>query len=354
MLNRIHSTHLGVIKCKERAKDILFRPGMGRQIEETVATCEKCQEHQMSNAKEPMTMGELPSRPWQIVATDLFHFKGCHYLLIVDYYSCFFETVKLPDNTAKTVICHTKSIFARHGIPNVLRSDNGPQFTSDEFKQFSSQQGFSHISVSPYHPQANGLAEKYVQIIKRLLIKASETKSDPYLSLLEYQNTTINNLASPAQLLMSRHLRSVLPATPNQLTPKIIEPSQVIEQLEKKQRIHKKYYDQGSRPLSELKPNDPVYMQAGNRWIPATVIQKANTPHSYIIKTTEGCTYRRNRQHLKTSRTQGQRSAHNELTISIDKLNDTIMTSPAGLSQPVTSNGRPVETPTRFQDYVKL
>ena len=48
-------------------------------------------------------------------------------------------------------------------------------------------------------------------------------------------------------------------------------------------------------------PNDPVYMQAGNRWIPATVIQKANTPHSYIIKTTEGHSYRRNRRHLKTS-----------------------------------------------------
>ena len=142
---------------------------------------------------------------------------------------------------------------------------------------------FSYISKS-IPPQANGLAEKYVQIIKRLLIKASETKSHTYLSLLEYQNTTINNLASPAQLLMSHRLRSVLPATPNKLTPKIIEPSQVSEQLKKKQRIHKKYYDQGSRPLSELKPNDPVYMQAGNRWIPATIIQKANTPHSYIIK----------------------------------------------------------------------
>ena len=80
---------------------------------------------------------------------------------------------------------------------------------------------------------------------------------------------------------MSRHLRSVLPTTPNQLTPKIIVPSQVSEQLKKKQLIHKKYYDQGSRPLSELKPNDTVYMQAGNCWIPATVTQKANTPHSY-------------------------------------------------------------------------
>ena len=46
-----------------------------------------------------MTVGELPSRPWQIVATDLFHFRGCDYLLLVDYYSRFFETAKLPDTT---------------------------------------------------------------------------------------------------------------------------------------------------------------------------------------------------------------------------------------------------------------
>ena len=159
MLNRMHTSHLGEIKCKERAKDVLFWPGIGKQAEETIATCKKCLEHQMSNTKEPMTIGELPSRPWQIVTTNLFHFKGCDYLLLVDYYSRFFETIKLTDTTAKTVICYTKSIFARHGIPNVLKSDIGPQFTSDEFKQFSSQWEFFHILVSPYHPQANGLAE---------------------------------------------------------------------------------------------------------------------------------------------------------------------------------------------------
>ena len=133
----------------------------------------------------------------------------------------FFEISKLPDTTANTIILYTKSIFARHGIPNVLRSDNGLQFSSDAFKQFSSQWGFSHITVTPYHPQANGLAEKFVQIVKRLLTKANEAKSDPYLSLLEYWNTIIDNIATPEQLLMSQRLRSVLPITPQQLTPKM-------------------------------------------------------------------------------------------------------------------------------------
>ena len=167
----------------------------------------------------------------------------------------------------------------------------------------------------------------------------------------------MDNLASPAQLLMSRCLRSVLPTISNQLIPKIIEPSKVSEQLKKKQLTHKKYFDQGSRPLGELKSNDSVYMQAGNRWIRATVIQKANTPHSYIAKTTDGHTYRQNHQHLKTSQTQRQRSAHKATTISIDKLNDdhqsdTTITSPTGSSHSVTLSGQPVKTLTRFQDYV--
>ena len=61
MLSRIHSSHLGVNKCRERAKDVLFWPGMWKQIEEAVTQCEICQEHQMSNTKEPMIMGTVPS-----------------------------------------------------------------------------------------------------------------------------------------------------------------------------------------------------------------------------------------------------------------------------------------------------
>ena len=205
----------------------------------------------------------------------------------------------------------------------------------------------------------NGLAERSVQIVKRLLTKANEIQSDPYLSLLEYRNSTIDNLASPAQLLMSQCLRSVLPITLNQLTSEVIDTSHVSQQLEKKQLLHKKYYDQGSRPLNELKSRNPVYMQAGNHWIPAIVIRKANTPHSYIVRTTEGHTYRHNCRYLKISHTQGQRLDHST-TVYIEELSNTQQgdstntTSPVTSPQPVTSSGRPILTPSRFQDYVKL
>ena len=66
--------------------------------------------------------------------------------------------------------------------------------------------GFTHITTSPYHSQSNGLAEKSVQLLKRVLNKVKQGGTDPYLGLLEYRNTAIDNVGSPAQLSMSRQL----------------------------------------------------------------------------------------------------------------------------------------------------
>eukprot|EP00731_Ephydatia_muelleri_P009758 Em0005g344a len=102
----------------------------------------------------------------------------------------------------------------------VIRSDNGPQYTAEEYKRFTKEWGIQHVTTSPYHPQANGLAEKSVQIIKSLLNQSKANNQDPYLSLLEYRNTTVDNVSSPAQLLMGRKLRATLLVTASQLKQK--------------------------------------------------------------------------------------------------------------------------------------
>ena len=96
--------------------------------------------------------------PWQKVGTDLFMFKGQTYLLVVDYYSRYIEIAKLSA-LSSGVITHLKSIFARHGIPEIVISDNGPQYLSEMFTQFSKQYGFRHVTSSPRYAQANGEAE---------------------------------------------------------------------------------------------------------------------------------------------------------------------------------------------------
>ena len=81
---------------------------------------------------------EIPSRPWQKIGTDLFFFDQRHYLITVDYYSSFFEVDKLEITDSRTVIEQLKMQFSRHGISEVVISDNGPQYASTEFAKFAS------------------------------------------------------------------------------------------------------------------------------------------------------------------------------------------------------------------------
>ena len=95
---------------------------------------------------------EIPSRPWQKVGTDLFLFHQRQYLITVDYYSSFFEVDKLNVTDSRTVIEKLKMQFSRHGIPEIIISDNGPQYASAEFAKFASDWHFQHITSSPRNP----------------------------------------------------------------------------------------------------------------------------------------------------------------------------------------------------------
>ena len=160
-------------------------------------------------------------------------------MLIVDYYSRFIEIALLKRTTAEEVIRHTKSIFARHGIPEVVVSDNGPQFSSDAYQQFAKEYHFTHKTSSPYYPQSNGEAERAVGTIKRLLNK----ERDPYLAILSYRSTPLQNGYSPSELLMNRRLRTTVPITRKQRVPKVTDHNVVKAREEEMKRNQKKNFD---------------------------------------------------------------------------------------------------------------
>ena len=125
-----------------------------------VSKCNTCNMYRNSQAKEPLKCHELPQRPWQKIAVDLFELDKHEYVVMVDYYSKLFEVSHLPNSKSKIVINHTK---ARYGIPEVIVSDNGSEFSSHEFAEFAREYGFKHTSSLPRYPQSNGLAERAVQ-----------------------------------------------------------------------------------------------------------------------------------------------------------------------------------------------
>ena len=154
VLAQIHEGHLGIERSKLRARDLVFWPGMTKQIENIVTNCSTCQELRSGNPREPMLPHEIPQYPWQIVATDLFLWNDVNYIVVVDYYSRYWEIASLRSTTSTAVIEKLKQIFSRHGIPETVKSDNGPQYSSAEFATFATCWKFAHVtSVRNIHNQ---------------------------------------------------------------------------------------------------------------------------------------------------------------------------------------------------------
>ena len=270
MLQIIHNSHSGIGKCKRRAKDVIYWPGMSSEIEDFVSTCDICAKYQRNNRKEPLIPHAVPSRPWYKVGADLFDFQDKRFLVLVDYYSKFIEVEQLKQTTSFEIVNHCKSHFARHGIPDIFFSDNGPQFSSSIFQEFSSEYGFQHHTSSPYHPQSNGMAEKAVQTIKNVLRKVTEDKKDFYLALLDLRNTPISDdTGSPVQRLMGRRTKTLLPTTEHLLIPKQIKPQAVKRKIKAQKDKQKYYYDRQAKELPPLEVGDRVRTQRNSHWEPA-------------------------------------------------------------------------------------
>ena len=120
-------------------------------------------------------------------------------MLVVDYYSKFPVVKKLTSIHSSAVIARLKSIFEKHGIPSKLVTDNGTQYTSAAFQEFSRSYGFVHVTSSPLHPQSNGLSERTVQTVIDLLQKCKESGQDPHLAMLCLRSTPLgHDLPLPA------------------------------------------------------------------------------------------------------------------------------------------------------------
>ena len=157
LLNKIHCGHQGITKCRELARQSIWWPGLSKQLEELMQNCREYLKAQQQRPQ-PLTPTPLPALPWQKVASDLFEWNQSIYLLVVDYYSRYVEIVHVNRPTTAEVVTHLKSLFARHGIPETLISDNGPQYSSREFAQFAEEYEFRHVRLA--HTTLRGIERR--------------------------------------------------------------------------------------------------------------------------------------------------------------------------------------------------
>lgn len=308
MKRRVHSGHLGINSCLRRARDVIFWPGMSSEIRQYVESCNVCATYCDKQQQETLIIHETCSRPWQKVGTDLFTLHGRSYLVTVDYCSHFFELDYLSDTLAETVVAKLKHHFARHGIPDVLISDGGPQYTAHAFKKFSDTWQFQHIVTSAGNSKANGAAEATVKVAKRLLRKCQANLEDPHLGLLNLRNTPTEGLGvSPAQRLFGRRTKTTMPTTNNSLKPRFDDSQTQLKQDSKRATMARRA-DERRRDLRPLEIGEAVRLQPllhhQKEWRPATVSRRL-TSRTYEVQTPEGRTLRRNRLLLRPSRATG-------------------------------------------------
>ena len=178
MFYRLHYAHSGVVSTLLLARASIYWPGMSAEIKQFIEMCDVCRAFDRKQPKETLIPHEVPGRPLSKVGVNVFTYRGRNCLICVDYYSSFWEIDSLDKTTSGAVVQKLKSHFARNGILETCVPDNGPQFTSTEFKEFSRQRNFVHVS-SPAYPQSQGKVEAAVNSAKNEEVKKSQNRSVP-------------------------------------------------------------------------------------------------------------------------------------------------------------------------------
>ena len=289
---------MGITKCQYRARQCIYWLGINEDIRKMVEACPTCQCHCPQEPRQPLQPTPVPECPWQHIGADFFTFDGFGYLVIVDYYTKMPFIRKIPPSQCNAVktISVLKELFSEHGIPETIRSGNGPQFASHQFAEFTKEWNFDHTTISPRNPRSNGQAEAAVKVMKGLLTHAKYSGQDPYLALLAYRSTPINaHLHSPAEMLYQRVIRTV----PQRIRHKNSQAAADRDHLNDHATQSAAYHDHHCKPKSLLYARQTVSVlnDAKTLWLPATVIRQARHG-SYLVQVIGGGQYRHACDHI--------------------------------------------------------
>ena len=176
LLDELHSNHVGVCHMKALARSYVWWPQRNSAIESLAKKCQQCSLSASAPPTAPAHPWLVPHGPWESIHVDHAQWKSRLLLVAVDAFSKWPEVFVVASTSAKQTADKLRCVFATHGLPVTLVSDNGLPFASTEFRHFMTSNGITHCRVPPYHPSSNGLAENMVRSVKQALNKASKLK----------------------------------------------------------------------------------------------------------------------------------------------------------------------------------
>ncbi|XP_046749823.1 uncharacterized protein K02A2.6-like [Diprion similis] len=214
ILKEMHLTHMGIVKMKSIARSFFWWSGIDEDIEKEVRACHECVQERDSPPAITLNPWTWPTRPWQRIHTDLIGpLDGRNFLLIIDAMSKWPEIFEIKSISSESLIKHFKQVFSRFGIPNQIISDNGRQYTSEEFASFVKRLAIKHIFSPVKHPATNGAAENLVKTFKKKFKILSREGFAPQkainMFLFDYRSIKHSTTGeTPAKLMLGRELRT--------------------------------------------------------------------------------------------------------------------------------------------------
>lgn len=282
-----HEGHQGVVKTKSLLREKVWFPGIDKMVEKKVQSCCACLISTPESKREPLKMSPLPKAPWSEVSMDFAELPNSEYLLIItDDYSRYpiVETVKCT--SANTVIPRVDKVFSEFGIPDVVKTDNGPPFNSHEFQSFAQVVGFKHRKITPRWPRANGEVERFVRTIKKVVktatVEHKNWKQEMYRFLRNFRATPhTTTRVPPATALFGRTLKTKLPELEKSLQDPAVEENDRKAKSKMKKYADAKAYVQPST----IQEGDTVFVKRDDSK------RKRDTPYrpeSYVVVQKKG------------------------------------------------------------------
>ncbi|XP_018396948.1 PREDICTED: uncharacterized protein K02A2.6-like [Cyphomyrmex costatus] len=286
ILEELHFGHPGCTRMKLLARSKVFWPGITADIERTVKMCKACATNARTPIKCSLQPWPIPTKPWSRIHADYAGpVNGAYYLVIVDAFSNWPEIFESASMTSVKSIEMLRETFARHGLCDTLLTDNGPQFTAQEFKTFCEQSGVEHILTAPYHPQSNGRAERFVDILKTGLEKATRNADQKLREFLTtYRFTPSYKLGnkSPSELLNGRTMKTRLDLLHPQEQPSSQRDTILARQFDRAHGARWKEFVIGASVYYQLHKTNTDW-----QWTPAIIVNRLGTVN-YTIKLGDG------------------------------------------------------------------
>ena len=280
--------HLGKKKTGDRVLQRFYWPGVFRDVEDHCRTCEQCQKTSSKNVKKaPLLPLPIMDEPFKRIAMDIVgplprSSTGKRFILVIcDYATRYPEAIALRNIDANTVAEGLLQFFARVGVPEEILTDQGTNFTSQLLAEVYRFLHIRPIKTTPYHPQTDGLVERFNRTLKSMLKKAASKDGKdwdrilPYLLFAYREVPQASTGFSPFELLYGHHVRGPLDILKESWEASTKSPESVVsyvltmqerlaairdvvhENLQNAQTTQKEWYDRNARNR-EFQPGDQV------------------------------------------------------------------------------------------------